>query len=51
MALKCIANILLLKSNTRQKFVQKENAIKVANKLTVFMTIISIRLLLSLALG
>lgn len=51
MALKCIANILLLESKTRQKFVQKENAIKVAKKLTVFTTIISIRLLLSLALG
>ena len=37
LALKCIANILLLESKTRQIFVNnnKENAIKVARKLSV----------------
>ena len=35
LALKCIANILLLESSTRQVFVQHENPVKVARKLNV----------------
>ena len=34
-ALKCIANILLLESKTRQKFVDGGNAVKVARELNV----------------
>ena len=47
-ALKCIANILLLESKTRQKFVQEGNAIKVAKRLSVFTTVTREILLLSL---
>ena len=41
MALKCIANILLLESRTRQKFVQKGHAIDVAKKIGVHAAILS----------
>lgn len=41
MALKCIANILLLESKTRQKFAEKGHAISVAKKISVLAAILS----------